>query len=79
MWIIFASLFMIIKAKVKMEDSKEKKRGRVQKPSAQGRTKFTTSLQPTLIEWLKIHSIKIKKSPADILESLLEKYKLEQE
>lgn len=62
-----------------MEENQEKKRGRTQKPSAQGRVKFTTSLQPTLIDWLKIHSIKIKKSPADILESLLEKYKVGQE
>jgi hypothetical protein len=44
-----------------------------------GRTRFTTTLQPALIKWLKIQAAQNNGSVADILENAINSYKYEKE
>jgi hypothetical protein len=65
-----------------MEEIIEKKvpqMGRPKKEIAEGRTRFTTTLQPALIKWLKIQAAQNNGSVADILENAINAYKYEKE
>jgi hypothetical protein len=67
------------KLKLEMEEKNEVKKGRNKKEIAEGRVKFTTSLQESLIKWVKIYAVETKQTPADILETALNLYKYEKE
>jgi hypothetical protein len=65
-----------------MENETEKEPVRIGRPKkeiAQGRARFSTMLQPSLIKWLKHYSAEHGITAADILENALNLYKYEQE
>lgn len=58
---------------------KKEQMGRPKKEIAEGRVRFTTMFQPSIIKWLKIQAAENNSSVADILEIAVNFYKYEKE